>query len=121
MNWQELPIPFRTIVTGLSVGGIPETLYVGTEQGLTGTSDGGQTFAQLRAINGTAPITAVGAVPGSPIIYVGTGRGLSRSDDGGATWSKTDFGGSVAALAVEPTSPDRVALVDPQGGLYRSR
>lgn len=121
VNWDTLTFPFRANITGLGVGGNPETLYVGTDQGLTGTSDGGQTFAQLRSVSGTVPITAVAASPGSPVIYAGTQRGLARSDDGGATWSKAGLDGPVAAVALDPQKPDRVAVLDPQGVVYRSQ
>jgi photosystem II stability/assembly factor-like uncharacterized protein len=105
------------MTTALAVGGTSGTLYVGAEQGVMISHDQGQSFTVASRVGG-GPVMALAAAPNSDIVYAGTSQGLYRSADGGQTWRKTEYEGQVAALAVPPTSPERVTLIDGKGRVF---
>ena len=117
VTWQPLGGPRQPYT--LAAGGSSETLYVGTDEGVVVSLDGGVSFAAPVAVGG-GPVGALAAVPNSDVVYAGSPAGLYRSDDGGRSWSKTGYSGGVAAVAVQPTNPQRVVLVDGQGKVFGS-
>jgi len=116
-TWEPLGAGAPRAPTALAMGGTSDTLYVGTEQGVAMSRDGGQSFSPAVRV-AAAPVTALAAAPDSDLVYAGTPQGVFRSADGGQGWTKTGYGGSVAALAVQPTNPERVVLVDGRGRVF---
>jgi photosystem II stability/assembly factor-like uncharacterized protein len=118
-TWEPLGAGAPRGATALALGGTSDTLYVGTEQGVVMSRDGGQSFGPAAQV-GAAPVTALAAAPGSDVVYAGTPQGVFRSADGAQSWSKTGYGGGVAALALQPTNPERLVLVDSRGRIFGS-
>ena len=116
-TWDPLAAGAPRASTALATGGTSGTLFVGTDQGVTMSSDHGRSFTPAIRV-GSAPVTALAATPNSDILYAGTPQGLYRSADSGQSWIKTGYGGDVAALAVQPTDPERVVLVDSKGRVF---
>jgi photosystem II stability/assembly factor-like uncharacterized protein len=118
-TWEPLGAGAPRAPTALATGGTAENLYVGTEQGVVISSDQGQSFGTPVGV-GSGPVMALAAAPNSDMLYAGTPEGLYRSADGGQSWTQTGYAGDVAALAVHPTDPERVALVDRRGRVFGS-
>src|SRR5215468_2017494 len=92
-----------------------DTVYVGTEGGLSKSTDGGQTWSYLSEDLPSQSIRSIVIDPIAPnIVYAGTGTkerfgvGVYRSFDSGATWTllgATEFsGGRVVKLAIDPAT-----------------
>ena len=107
----------------------PETLYVGTNDGLYRSYDGDSTWVLLFDADALATPTSVRAVtldrfnPGA--IYLGTyDNGIFKSVDYGATWTPINLGltnTSIRCIAVHPTNPDTVlAGTGTNGGVFTS-
>ncbi len=88
-----------------------------SEAGLRQSTDGGRTWTLRRAPGGQ--ITSL-ATTADGTIYAGTSQGLKRSSDGAGTWDPTAFSGVALTIAVSPTDPSTVALVDDQTRFFRS-
>jgi len=116
-TWEPLGPGAPRVPTALATGGTGETLYVGTDQGVVMSRIRGESFAPAIRV-GAGPVTALAAAANSEVLYAGTPQGLYRSADGGQSWIKTGYGGDVAALAVHPTDPERVVLVDRRGRVF---
>jgi len=116
-TWEPLGGGAPRAPTALATGAVDGTLYVGTQQGVMISRDGGQSFASAIRV-GDAPVTALAAVPNGDVLYAGTPQGVFRSADAGQSWIKTGYAGDVAALAVPPTDPERVVLVDSRGRIF---
>ncbi len=115
-SWQARGAP---PVIALATGGTPETLYVGTQQGILISRDGGESYSSPVPVGGS-PVVALAAAPAGGVVYAGTPSGLYRSDDEGATWIQAGYGGNVAAVAVHPVDSARVAVIDGQGKVFAS-
>lgn len=116
LMWESLGASSPRAPFALATGGTNEALYVGTDQGMAMSRDRGQTFTPI-SVPG-APVMAIAGAPNSAVLYVATAQGLYRSSDAGQSWSKTSYSGNVAALAVQPTDPERVVLVDSKGRVF---
>jgi photosystem II stability/assembly factor-like uncharacterized protein len=116
-TWEPLGPAAPRAPFALATGGTSGTLYVGTDQGVAMSRDRGLSFTSGIRVGG-APVTALAATPNSDIVYAGTPQGLYRSADAGQSWIKTGYTGDVAALAVPPTDPERVVLVDSKGRVF---
>lgn len=119
-TWQGVGGPLLRDATALvSAGGDPETLYVATARsGLFRSVDGGRTWVGLAA---DAPFRQIVALAVDPSVrrtlYAGTDVGLAKSADGGATWHVLPFpGGNAVALAVSPSTPDRLYAIEVKDG-----
>ena len=114
------------------------------ERGVFRTTDGGETWEHVLAIDDSTGVVSLALNPYNPrelyagawraerkpwtLISGGPNSGVYKTTDGGDTWSKLGGGlptgivGKVG-VAVSPANPDRVwAIVEaePDGGLYRS-
>jgi photosystem II stability/assembly factor-like uncharacterized protein len=110
--------------------GRPGRIVIGTDTGVFGTEDGGQSWQELTATLRVFPevperprVDAVALDPGdSRRIYAGTfNRGIIVSDDGGQTWCRPAPPYlAVASIAVDPRPPHDVyaAVADYVGNRY---
>jgi photosystem II stability/assembly factor-like uncharacterized protein len=90
----------------------------------------GQGYSRPLAVDPERPerlYTAASTVgPGGFRRPVGSECGVFRSDDGGLTWTRltngipAHFKPYVDAIAVNPSDPDQVALLDAEGHIYQS-
>lgn len=65
-------------------------------------------------------VSLAAAVDGS-VLYAGTTAGLQRSTDGGRTWNPTPLDVVSVTIAVAPSDPSIVAVVDDGTCFYRSQ
>jgi len=98
--------------------------------GIWKSTNSGATFESVWPNSSVQSMGAV-AVDENGVVWVGTGEpdmgggsayygdGVYRSDDGGATWANVGLGnsGSVGAIAIDPTDPNRV-FIAAQGRLH---
>jgi uncharacterized repeat protein (TIGR01451 family) len=74
----------------------PATLYAGTQFGIFKTTNGGDTWAEVRGgLTGSSPIVNKVVVdPSNPqVVYAATNqRGVLKSTDGGANWAPSNTG-----------------------------
>jgi photosystem II stability/assembly factor-like uncharacterized protein len=118
----------------------------GGERGLYKTTDGGESWSQVLAIDDDTGVTDVEVDPRNPdVLYAaayqrrrhiwsllagGPGSGIHKSTNGGETWRRLETGlpkgdmGKIG-LAVSPANPDVVYATieanEKERGLYRSR
>jgi photosystem II stability/assembly factor-like uncharacterized protein len=116
-HWElRQPGDWPMLTTVRSSGG---TVLLGVlRSGMGSSSDGGRTWQELSASPGE--IVSLGAAPDGSAIYAGTTSGLHRSTDGGRSWQPTPFTGTALTLAVAPSDPRVVALVDDKTRFFRS-
>jgi hypothetical protein len=91
------------------VNGAPSAVYVGTDDGLYRSSDGGLSWRQLLAGVSVRRVARSGAAPA--IIYLATDQGVYRSNDGGTTWGPQNDGllsPDVRAIVIDPLKPSTV-------------
>jgi photosystem II stability/assembly factor-like uncharacterized protein len=92
-----------------------DIVYVGSEGGLSKSTDGGQHWTYLSDGLASQSVRSIAIDPvAGNIIYVGTGMnerfgvGIYRSVDSGATWKlfgKTEFsGGKIVKIAIDPAT-----------------
>lgn len=86
--------------------------------GLATSSDGGRVWQPLAAPGGQ--VASLAAVPDGSVLFAGTTKGLYRSIDSGKSWQPTGFGGTAITVAVAPSDPRVVALVDQMTRFFRS-
>jgi uncharacterized repeat protein (TIGR01451 family) len=113
----------------------PTTLFAGTVFGIYRTTDGGETWTEVRGgiPTGVTPnVNEVVVVPSSPqpVVYAATNsRGLLKSTDGGTNWAPantglTTFGSqpSVRAVVFDPanTSTLYASVSSFPGGVFKS-
>ncbi|MCI0344897.1 MAG: hypothetical protein L0221_05550 [Chloroflexi bacterium] len=86
--------------------------------GLGVSADGGRSWQPLATPAGQ--IASLAAAPDGSALVAGTTRGLYRSTDGGRSWQATGFGGVAITVAVAPTDPRSIAVVDDKTRFFRS-
>jgi len=108
----------------------PNIIYVSTQNfGFTRSINGGQTFSgATRGVDDPAPafITPVAMDPSDPQRLWTGGRRFWTTADGGTQWTAASVvgeavNGSVSAIAISRTEPDRVWMATSTGFIYRSR
>ena len=119
-TWSVLPnSPINTFALTTDPSS-PDVLYAGvpfgTGLGIYKTSDGGDTWTKLAALQLAFDTLAVAASPTA--VYAATDKGVMRSRDGGTTWTATSITASADTVAVDPTNP-HVVYVN-AGGIYVS-
>ena len=108
-------------VQALAVSGSPTVVYVGTENGVVKSENGGVNWSAANNGLTNLDITALAAgVSHSDIVYAGTRQGIFRSNNRGASWTSLGFGTeAVSALAVDPSNGNGV-YAGISGNLLRS-
>lgn len=94
----------------------PSTFYVGSQEGLFRTRDGGGTWQKLDLIisSQSLSVDAIGVSPQNPnTIVVAIGNQLHKSEDGGSQWSirALDTPEQVRLLLIHPFHPDTVFAI----------
>lgn len=84
----------------------------------------------LGAYDATGRLTAIAVHPSNPnVIYVGSpgelgheGSGIWKTTNGGVSWKDItgDLPLAIAAIAIDPTAPERVYVVTADDGVFRS-
>lgn len=101
-------------------------VYASGTGGVFRSDDSGQTWKSLKAP--TSEVRALAVDPTDPdIVYAGSWNadgGVFKTTDGGATWTRASTGlpdrAGIAALAVDPSNPQRVAAATYWYGVYLS-
>jgi photosystem II stability/assembly factor-like uncharacterized protein len=116
-SWRPLPRLDRGLERLVVDPSQPRTLYATTYQALLKSTDGGQTWSQLRVTDEAIAI----APSAANVLYAEISGRLWRSADGGATWTeKSSFSYSnIGLIAVDPGNPDLVYFTV-GGDLYKS-
>ncbi|MBX3277521.1 MAG: hypothetical protein KF868_05900 [Acidobacteria bacterium] len=105
----------------------PGRLWVGTDDGLFISRDGGASFVSLTLDRERRGVRAVAFDPrNADVIYLGTTNGFFRSVDGGQRWERRGGGMpeaiSVNVISISPVSPDEIYVGDLMyGNFYYSR
>lgn len=94
------------------------TLISLSSSGMGASSDGGRTWLPLAAPVGQ--VASLAAAADGAAIFAGATNGLYRSLDAGKSWKPTGFTGLALTVAVAPSDPRTVALVDDSTRLFRS-
>jgi len=94
-------------------------------QGVLRSQDGGRTWQAASgfangSLNANTRLTALAYDKVGGMLYAGSTDGLYQSMDGGAAWNRSNYTGSVAALAVSLLNPKLLLLVNTQGSVFRS-
>jgi photosystem II stability/assembly factor-like uncharacterized protein len=100
------------------VPGDPDTVFLGTWNGVWKSTDGGDTWTQsLGPGPGESRLLILSLALGGnpPVLYAGTYGPLYASSDGGATWDRRAELGETLDLAVQPAEPSRVYAMGQQG------
>ena len=100
----------------------PNTLYLGRNGVVAVSQDAGRTWQAPSQSGPGGIIMALTVAPDADAtLYAATNRGLMRREpDGRWTLLPVEPDGMVVAVAVSPAQPERVAIVDQRGNLYRS-
>lgn len=120
-TWTSLSRAVAPTTTSLVIhGDTPQTVFLGAgQQGLFKSSDGGATWKRIS----TAPFQATIALALNDVneLFAATEQGVFKSVDEGATWARLNVDSGVTlALAISPSNPQRVALVNESGQVFRS-
>jgi hypothetical protein len=123
----------RALLLGivLATGGAPAAAETGHWTSIGPGLVTAPPIAGLGAYNAVGRLTAIAVDPSDPqIIYVGSagqlgheGTGVWKTTDGGQAWAPIadDLPTlSIGAIAIDPTNPNRVYIVTPDEGLFRS-
>jgi len=113
--------------------GDPRTLYLGAEQGLFRSADGGDSWTDLGVPIGDSAVYSILLHPTDPnTIYVGADHtAIYKTGDGGKTWRRLPtvqpesaltgcFPVRVLRMALDPNAPDEVYAALEVGGFIRS-
>lgn len=121
VTWTEATLPAgaetQPIVLAVSPSD-PETVYLARNGEIATSTDAGLTWQSQPGPGGM--ITAIAIAPdANETLYVGTNQGLYRQDD---SWRRLvlDPDRALFAVALSPTDPARLAVIDAVGNLYRS-
>lgn len=102
----------------------PDTVYVGTLNGLYQTRDGGRRWTRIGRDLVPQSINTLVVDPGDRAdLYVGNREGVFKSEDRGETWENRGAGlpgRNVLALAAGPRAPTVLYAGTNGGGLFRS-
>ena len=116
-HW-EMRQPGDWPVLAVTRAGAKTTLIGLSAAGLGASVDGGVTWRPLASPGGK--IASLAATPDGSLLLAGTTSGLRRSADGGATWQPTGFGGTAVTVAVAPSDPRTIGVVDEKTRYFRS-
>ncbi|MBW3618907.1 MAG: hypothetical protein KY461_01570 [Actinobacteria bacterium] len=127
VTWEQLGLEGQDAMA-LGVAEEGEPLLVGGHDVLVRSTDGGQTFDDLRPDDlPSRDIHALAQAPGEPsLVYAFVvGAGVFRSTDAGESWEPAAPAGEeipadVGAMAVDPTDPRVVLLGSGSQGVFRS-
>lgn len=104
----------------------PDTIYVGTQQGIYITNDNGKSWQRPTLDPETTPVVVSIAInPHNPkVIMAGTQYASYLSNDGGQSWQRRGHGipyGEILAIRFSPIDPNLIVVGDYRvGGLYVS-
>lgn len=126
-EWEELGLRGQDAMA-IGVAQEGEPLLVGGHDVLVRSTDGGETFEELRPDDlPHLDIHALAQAPSDPsVVYAAVvGAGVFRSGDAGATWERTAAFGEelppdLGAMAVDPGDPDAVVVGSGSRGVLRS-
>ncbi|MCC7165556.1 MAG: hypothetical protein IT331_23870 [Anaerolineae bacterium] len=98
----------------------PQTIFLGSgQQGLFESGDGGVTWTGIPSNTFQSAIAL--ALNNQNELFVATELGVFKSADSGATWTRLNVDTDVAlALAISPSNPQRLAVVNDKGQVFRS-
>ena len=123
-SWTRISTALPGSVMALAVAvDDPRALYAGTMGGgLLRSNDGGVTWRSASQGIDSSMVMSLAVTPSVPgLVYAGTDKGLYRSVDGGASWSPTGFTRPAFAVAVGPSNPRLILVVDSDTKVYRSQ
>ena len=86
--------------------------------GLGASTDGGRTWRSLALPGGQ--LASLAAVADGSVLQAGTTSGLERSVDGGTSWQPTAFSRIAVTVAIAPSDPQLIAVVDEATRFFRS-
>ncbi len=78
----------------------PSTLYAGTTNGVSKSTDGGNSWNATALMSFIFDLVIDSTTPST--LYAGTERGVSKSTDGGSNWTSSSLS-NIHALAIDPT------------------
>jgi photosystem II stability/assembly factor-like uncharacterized protein len=116
-HWQQRQAGEWPVLTVFRTSGTTTLLGLSAE-GLGKSADGGRTWQPLGAPGGQ--IASLTATRDGSVILSGTTNGLYRSTDGGASWEPTGFRGVAVTVAVAPSVPTAIGVVDDRTRFFRS-
>lgn len=122
-TWETLPLPPGMATANLPLAVAyddPLHLFAGVGNQVLESRDGGRSWEAIEGAGGD--VVAIAAVPNNPnAVFVGTVQGIARYEPN-TGWQELPLtsDGAVLAIAVHPTQPDTVGVVDQQGNFYRS-
>ncbi len=99
-------------------------LYAATSRGLHRSTDQGVTWSRCTGGVPYTDLTGLAVHPDGRTVYVSdfTHGGIFRTQDGGASWERMPTDGLASdriwTLGLDPTSPDRLLVASPTGGLH---
>jgi photosystem II stability/assembly factor-like uncharacterized protein len=99
-------------------------VYATSTKGLFRSKDQGATWSQVTGGIPFTDITGLALRPDGRTIYASdfTWGGIFKSQDAGETWARLPTEGLVSdriwTLGLDPTSPDRILVASPSGGLH---
>jgi photosystem II stability/assembly factor-like uncharacterized protein len=101
--------------------GNAQILYVGTNNGVFISSDGGNSWTDSNEGFVNATISALALGRGTQTIYAGTDKRIYKSTDGGQRWTATDTGLPSSPIHSLATSPGaQTVFAANEEGLFRS-
>lgn len=124
-NWQLVSRKLGDSTTGLAFDG--KTLWAATlERGVLRSQDNGATWELASgfvngALDNSARVNSLAFDIQTNRLYAGTSQGLYQTQDGGASWTRSGYGGVVAAAAVNPVNSKMLLVINPKGEVYRSQ
>lgn len=111
----------------------PKSMYIGTQQGLFHSADGGDSWTDMGLETGEKDIYSVLLHPTDPdTIYVGLDyAAIAKTTDGGKTWRQLPtvqpagaidgcFPVRVLRMAADPSNPEEIYAAMEVGGIIRS-